>query len=483
MKKQFKKLHKKPTWNAPRIKRTPFIFASFFGLVMMTYGLSHLLAAPSPVIFTMTPATQAAAVGQTKTVALQINPNGETINGGSVRVTFDANRLTFSKFTVAGGGSPYNLYSQTSGTGVYSFSFFTYYGTTQSSSLGTLEFQVKPVASTTQTSLAYTAGTGTRAYEGSIFNPDYYASQLSGAAITINVPVTPPPPTPPPVTPPSTPPPTPPSATPQPSPTPPGSSPRPPSTSGTQTNNSPANPSSTTPSSDTPASDETVATAPDGSAVPDTNDTSSQESETVAAGTKKKVPLGAIVAASAGGLLFIAATLGYITLRRRHSALKKADNVHGGLFDSKTKPEHPAATNPHAHPLETGATAIAGASAAHAATHEKAVPQPAVQKAPTPPPIPVPQAPKPVAPAPRPPQPAATAPVPPPAPPQQPATNIPLSTPAWQAEIAAQQHVDKVEEPEDMFELAAEHPESFGSTQLLDAEQARQHPPKGPSAK
>lgn len=501
MKKQAKKpirAHKKAQWRPKRTNRTPFVFAFLFGLVMVAYGISQIFAATA-VIFGMSPALQSSTAGQTKSITLTINPNGNYINGGNVRVTYNTNQLTFSKFTAAN-GTPYNLYSESHNNGVYSFSFFTYYGTNQTASLGTLEFQVKPASSTTTSNVVYTSG-NTRAYRGTIFNPSYLTAQLNNAGITITVPVAPPPPPPAPSPSPSpspTPSPSPspsPSPTPSPSPSPsPRPSPPPNPTTGGSTNNSgdsgqpgggslgpddsnPDGPANQTPnqqSPETPTTDEDESTNET-----DTDTNTNDESEFVASQGDSKPPLVPILAIVGGTLLLGGASLMYLKLRDKPTSGKKhAASLHGSLFDDAKPTEHqapaPTHTDPKHHDKPTSSD-VADPAAVTAAIIAQIQKDAAHKNHPVSTPASKPKLPEPHA---KPTSVAAAAPThpqPPAAPTaQQPVANAPHGIPAWQAQIIANQaahsKVKKDDEPEDMFELAAEHPESFGSSQLYESE-------------
>ena len=101
MKKQVRKFiqHRRyASWRKRKKMRLPLAFASLFALVMVAYGVSLLFAAPT-VTFSFNPASQTASPGQTKSLVISVRPNNNDVNGGTVRVNYDTNRLTFSKFT------------------------------------------------------------------------------------------------------------------------------------------------------------------------------------------------------------------------------------------------------------------------------------------------------------------------------------------------------------------------------------------------
>jgi hypothetical protein len=153
-----------------------------FAVVMVVYGISLIFAATKPVIFSMSPSSQTVPQNTSKTITIRLDPNGNTVRGGSLKISYDASRLTFVKSAANSNLGPYGLYSEdTSKAGQYSISFFTYYNTTQAINFGTLEFKAKPLTGNATTTLSFTAA-NTYAYQTS---SSHYSSQLTGATMTI----------------------------------------------------------------------------------------------------------------------------------------------------------------------------------------------------------------------------------------------------------------------------------------------------------
>lgn len=200
------------------VRQLAFVFVIGFTIVMVIAGLSKLIAAQA--YFSLEPSSQVAEVGQNKTVDVNLDTGSSGARYGVVQVNFDPSHLSFVKFTA--GSSPYDIVQQQSGDNYYRFTF--YHNTSDlkgNFELGSLTFKAKSVSQTINTPISFDPYS-TAAINSATGN---LSASYANAIIKINF-QTPQPPPPPP-TPPPSPQPSPPPRTPQPS-LPPPTSPSPP---------------------------------------------------------------------------------------------------------------------------------------------------------------------------------------------------------------------------------------------------------------
>lgn len=413
------------------------IFGLCFGGLVTAVGIAQLLAAPF-IGTSLTPSSQNASPNQTKTITVFLNSGNQDVNGGYAQVSFDSSRLGFAALEQAGGD--YRIIQQqvTASSVSFEYQSIDRGGTDGQFNIANIKFTVKPVSGTHTTNLSGSAG----AYEGRS-NPEYYPASSLSASIRITG-----------------------SSSPAPSPAPPSPapSPAPSPSSGPGTPAGPASPVS--PSSNSPSPSGSNNPTPGQPASPQSTDNTSAEPNAQAGeagdlfsaeegldglpsipfdesseAKSVSIPPAAII----GTLILVADALFYLYYRRHKK--HKGGQAEAADYDlAPTAPEKPTQSPP-----------------------PKAYEAPAAP--PPPPPSPVVATPQPAS---------------------KPHTISGLAIKqAWgdirkeQAELIAHGDKDLKEDRNvpDMFELANQHPESFGSQSLYDKESGgKPNPSKSPKS-
>ncbi len=473
-------------------------FAICFGIVMLVIGLSQIFAAGNQVYFSLAPTVQYANANDEKSVALTLSTYGQSVDSGQFTFTYDINVLSFVRYTA--GPSYIHPGVQVSQTGSYSLFFRIDPGAPSTIDLGSITFKAKSLPATQSGRIGYDGTQTSASYGGAAYPGSYgqgaivaYAAAPAATPPSSSVPTTTTPS--PPVATPSTPTHT------QPTPT------SAPSNTNQQTPQPPTTTVTPTPNTITPYQN---------------NNNLYPAYEPYNPGTapvqpKKKhaAPIIFIFI----GLSFITAGIAYFVYNRyfRGAPLHlppALEDLHAGLFDDRPKISKQE---------ETVITPVAVGVAKPRADETKASPEPSTKHAPevitkskerarvhhladaakkTQPVHALKSSPKPGPGKPLavhspaagakhvlPPEPALTKPTaihppasPPPlvpvlprvssAPSSFPPVKSPIpdhQLPAWQAQLKVPHTIPKDDLP-DMFELAQEHPESFGSSQLYEAE-------------
>lgn len=194
------------------VRRFAFLFVGAFTLVMIAVGLSRLFAAQAA--YTLQPSSQSATSGQTKSLDVNINTGSTGVRYGTVEIQFNASTLSLSGFSAT--TSPFTVFDQQSASGMYRFKYYAPAGDVQGTfKLGTLRLKTAPVTSTTNATVSFNSG-NTTALSSTVGN---LSVSIAPATIRINPASTPPPQPQPNPAPPPTPRPTP-SPTPAPGPAP-----------------------------------------------------------------------------------------------------------------------------------------------------------------------------------------------------------------------------------------------------------------------
>jgi hypothetical protein len=398
----------------PMNRRLRIIFTLLITGLLAVVGLTRIFAAQ--VAYQLTPASQTAVPGQAKAVSVSLITGGQTVNGGSVKIVYDQTQLSFVRFDKLA-SADFSFSGQVTSANSYSFSYQYNHpqGTTTNTPLASLVFAIKPVSST-QTAAITITESGTSAYAGPGKKPTTYQVSRSNATITIQ-----------------------------------GTS------SATPATTSPGGPppaGSTPSSSGSTTSEETPLTG-EGSEVSGAPLAVDSERSTLMPAKKSIMPLVVI------GILLVllVGAAVYAKGRARLGAL-----LRGGLSRKPAKPptahtEPPVVkvTPPVVTSLPPKPAVTVTSPPAQSETVPPVTPTSAIQPAPKPP-IP-PPSPKPAV---KPP--AAVSPVPP---------VPPLVTVATPQKLRRK----KADDIPDMFELAQEHPESFGSATLFEEEEKQQEPP------
>jgi hypothetical protein len=191
------------------VRRFAFLFVGAFTLVMIVVGLSRLFAAQTA--YTLLPASQSASSGQTKSVSVNINTGSTGVRYGTVEIQFNPSVLSVTSFSPT--TTPFTVFEQQKTSTGYRFKYYAPAGDAQGNfQLGTLNLKAASVSSRTNATLRFNSGT-TTALSTTV---GYLSVSFSSAAIVISPSSPPPNPTPKPNPTPSPNP----SPQPQPSPTP-----------------------------------------------------------------------------------------------------------------------------------------------------------------------------------------------------------------------------------------------------------------------
>jgi hypothetical protein len=466
------------------VRRFAFLFVGAFTLVMIVVGLSRLFAAQAA--YTLQPTSQSATAGQTKSLAININTGSTGVRYGTVEIQFNANTLSLSGFSAT--SSPFTVFDQQSAPGVYRFKYYAPAGDVQGTfKLGTLRLRAASVSSTTNATVSFNSG-NTTALSSTVGN---LSVSLAPATIRISPALSPPPPAPQPTpTPNPAPPPSRPQPTPSPTPTPtPNPGPPPAPTPTPNPTPTPVQPPNTTGPGEPPNLSPIIDPTP---YVP------GEPSDTSPADARRRallVGIAGLVLAGTGAALYLG--------RHRLSHIFASGSTH----KTKSKP------NQHSQDVGKATVVATRATTPTPVKPEKKTPEPPrikpIHKSPpmtkpihvkasdpsTPTIIPAATPPKPqrVVLPPQPVTPLSAPPTPPPHPVVQDPTDTKLqaaitpevlqndkgpaiSNTAWEEirrkqAAALEAHNKKSildEDAPDMFELAQEHPESFGSTHYQD---------------
>ncbi|HUP26067.1 MAG TPA: hypothetical protein VM124_00275 [Candidatus Limnocylindrales bacterium] len=500
-------------WSQNRKVKTAYVFAIIFGIVMLVIGLAQIFAASSQVYFSLSPTIQYANANDERSVALTLNTYNQPVDNGQFVFTYDINVLSFVRYTA--GASYVHPSTQVSQSGSYYLVFRVDPGAPGTLELGTITFKAKSIPSNQGGRFGYDATQTSASYGGAA----YPGSYGQGAIVVYAAPpptAQPSNPTPTPATPSTTP------AIPQ-APTPAPQAPTSPST-----NTSPQQPSPSPSPIVTPTAPGLTAPSLSGGSYYPGYAPYNPGSAPVQPNKKRVAPIVFIVI----GLTFIMAGVAYFVYNKyfrdqpRPMRAPAPEDLHTGLFDDKPKvsdeeetvitpiataaaPEAGAESKTHStpmpkHPPEIITKSKEKARVHHLAefrkklrrptqakkaqtttaapSHGAAVPTNASAKAPAQhvtPPEPVLAAP-----------PKSTAVHPPASPPPlipvlspapsshaSPAAKTPPEhqVPAWQAQLKVP-HSASPDDLPDMFELAQEHPDSFGSSQLYESEHPSDKP-------
>lgn len=167
----------------PRYKNNvPILFAICFGLIMLGIGLSQIFAA-SAVIFLMQPYSQTANANESKSLTVSLNSSGQQVDGGSVRVTYDPAQLSDIAFTEPANAAV-SISNKVGTSGAFSFDFQISYGSQNNPSLGTFSVKAKSLGSTQAAYLKFDAA-GTKAYQGFNNSRTFYPTTYGQAVIVI----------------------------------------------------------------------------------------------------------------------------------------------------------------------------------------------------------------------------------------------------------------------------------------------------------
>lgn len=425
--------------------RRSLVFGLCFGVIMTAVGLVQLLAAPF-IGISLSPSTQSASPDQARTVSVQLNSGTKDVNGGSVQVNFDSSKLSFT--SISNGGSDFRIVQQqvTPSSVIFEYESTDSGGTDGFFNLANIRLTAKSVFGTHTTNLTGSA----LAYEGRS-RPEYYPVSNLSASITITGPAAPAP-----------------SPSPSPAPSPP-SSPAPPASPPTSSSSGPSNPSSPSAPLDSGQPPSALPSSPEGDSAPQgllsdeataTDSTPTDEEPTISDllngqsseeqvhNKDGSIPTVAIL----GALILLMDGIFFLYYRRR----KTKNRPHSNKL--------PARDDPDLEPVAT-------------ITSQTPAPQAPVQPVPLPPPptltaktVMAPQ--PPVVAAPSKTHHAA-----------QPISGLAIKQ-TWgdirkeQAERIAHgdKNIDDKNTP-DMFELANQHPESFGSQALYNEESGGKLPP------